>query len=180
MNKPEITGGPIWKNKSLCPYPSYTLPLVWVSSKVAGSQGLGCTCFIWWMLSGSRSEGRGNLDRAGENNNVRCITKDLPRAAGNHFHAYRMPPIVVHLKDRRLSPPPFIYPPAPSLHCLRDPPRSVNITPLLFCPAWPSKLQWAQGGPKAERRKTDMQPGWVWNCPHSCSRFAGRGCDSQT
>lgn len=50
-------GRAIWKNKSLCPF-SYKFVLGF-PPKQTESQGLGCKCFIWQRISGSRSKGGG-------------------------------------------------------------------------------------------------------------------------
>ena len=57
-NRPEIMGGPTWKNKSLCPPPTH-LPQFGFPPKPSECQGLGCKSFIWQRNSGSRNEGGG-------------------------------------------------------------------------------------------------------------------------
>lgn len=106
MKKPEIMG----KTKLMPPTPHTQLSSFRVPPKQSESPGLGCKHF--YLADDLREQEWGqreNGTRMEEKPMSEYITKVLPWAFGNHLHADRMPPTVVLLKDRRISPPTLIH-----------------------------------------------------------------------
>lgn len=134
-----------------------------------------------------QERGRGNWDRDGESNYVRVHYQGPAMSSRESLSCIQDASHSCPLKkDRELSPPPFIYPPAPGPHCLRDAPtsRSVNITHFLSAPPGLTTSsehgedpRQSAGRPTCSLAHCAAQGACVWNCPHSCSRFAGKAGD---